>query len=464
MRHIRHILYIRGILATAFIFTLMSSESRANTGQAFGFGSQSAGLAGQTASLSSTAFSAYQNPAAIGTHDGQRITIGWGVIWMHPEFKDISGVVIENSFTGNNTARIGTVDTDYADTFGQVIGLNVRLLPELWNISAGIVAFSPLEQLAFFDSGETYVPEYFLYRSRTERPQFELGLSAQFFKGLSVGMGVHLAYSLKGSALTYLTTSSSKTSHIRFKGTLKPKIAPYFGILLNDPSAATNVESKWNAGLVVRLPVNSPHSLSVVTQTNILDPVITPDFNFNGSSAIFYDPLSVEIGGAFKLGMFKTHLQLDYQAWKLFQEPYLVVNYSNGSLILQPTVRPSYEYRNILIPRIGEEISLGSHVLRFGYAYQPSVLKNLPTGVGNFLDPPKHIATLGYGKAFEKFMGHDIPWKLDLHLAVHHLQTQKITKTDGNEAGNASDQKIGAPGYEAGGWIWGGGFNVSVLF
>jgi hypothetical protein len=118
-----------------------------------------------------------------------------------------------------------------------------------------------------------------------------------------------------------------------------------------------------------------------------------------------------------------------------------------------------------VIPRIAEEWTVGTTKYRFGYGYRPSILKNNPPdGAGNYLDPDKHMFNAGASLEFQHFLGYDTPWRLDLNATYQLLVTESIVKTSGDEAGNAGDPKIGAPGYDAGGSVWGGGASLTFAF
>jgi len=118
-----------------------------------------------------------------------------------------------------------------------------------------------------------------------------------------------------------------------------------------------------------------------------------------------------------------------------------------------------------VVPRFGEEVLLSeTATVRVGYAYRPSILKGVSNGEGNYLDPPKHMINLGLGLIYRHFMGFEVQNHVDFHFSYQYLELQHIVKTAGNETGNASDPKIGTPGYDAGGNLLGGGVSLSLAF
>src|SRR5438876_929077 len=110
----------------ALVFLTLSSlqSAHANIGEAYGFGSRSASLAGATNSWGSEAYAAYGNPAALALRDaepGKRLKLGYGWIYIQPTFTPITNVVTQNDFNSDTpagTGTTGTVDTSYRPTFG----------------------------------------------------------------------------------------------------------------------------------------------------------------------------------------------------------------------------------------------------------------------------------------------------------------------------------------------------------
>lgn len=70
--------WVRGSVASIFLFSILNStltsyQAQANVGEAFGFGSRVAGLAGIGTVGNAGAFSAYHNPAALGVPSDKRL-------------------------------------------------------------------------------------------------------------------------------------------------------------------------------------------------------------------------------------------------------------------------------------------------------------------------------------------------------------------------------------------------------
>ena len=454
----------------------LSKPCLANVGDAFGFGSRTQALAGIGSVLTSDAFAAYHNPAGLSllqsnTPDENHLLLSVGMLYMQPKFLPISQTLVQNNFNADGS-KIDSVDTSYQPTFGQQLAIAYQFFPKTYRLTLGLATFFPAEHLANMDTGESYVPEYVLYRSRTQRPQFEMGLGLRLIPDLYVGVGAHVAYSLSSNGYVFINTKPSTVSSMRFAAQLKPKVAPFFSVLY-----APENGKDFSMGAVLRLPVKSDNEVVLNTAARLFGDFAAIDFNFNAYSTLFYDPLAIELGGSWQhSSRGRLYLQLDYQQWGKFQAPALLIEQAvttqceaqgSGTCPKQiaPGILPSYQYSDLIIPRIAEELLIAERTtLRLGYAYRGSILSQVPDGNGNYLDPPKHMLNAGLGLEFEKFFHLDLPSHLDFNFAFQWLVRQSITKTPGNESGDLTDNKIGYPGYEAGGCVYGGGISLSLLF
>ncbi len=455
----------------AFLIFGISAPALASVGDSFSFGSRSAALAGASVSGGFDTFAAYANPAGLAlplfqSEPERRLSFSWGVVAMEPQFTPIRQVTLLND-TVADTSKTGDVDLNYRTTMGQVLGASYRLFPGFLDLTFGLTMFLPFNHSAFIDTGETSIPEYPLYRARTQRPQYEFAFGANLGRGFRAGFGMHLAYGLIAKGDVFLQTNSGKPSSMRTSSVQKPKIAPFFGLLYQPPD---EVDPSWSAGLVVRLPVSFNHDLELKSGVRLFEtPKVAFDFSFNAQSALFYDPTSIELGGTWRHSpRGRLYLQGDYQLWSHYRAPAMRITSTNVAdcqnttpctpgIILSSGGPADQPYRDIFIPRVGEEIQLSPATqLRFGYAFRPGIVRPPATGSGNLVDPSKHMLSAGLGFLFRRFLSVEVPCRLDFHLAFHKLIAQDVSKSPSTE--------IGAPGYTAGGSIWGGGSSLSVAF
>lgn len=449
-------------------------DAAANVGEAYGFGSRTAALAGAGAAWGADAFATYYNPAQLALPSDRPFQVGYGGIYMQPNFKPIQNVLTQNTFI-SDSVQTGTVDTtSYRPTFGQELGFSYQAFPQFANLTLGLVTFFPLDSFAVMDTGEAYEPEYVLYRARTQRPQVELGAGVRWGKGFYAGMGLHMAFALTSNASVFINTRTNTASSMRFTSSMKPKASPYFG-LLYAPTQGEEGSAKFSLGAVFRLPVVSENTMVLNSSARVFGDFAAVDFNFTALSALFYDPMAIELGSSWQSSEWsRFYGQVEYQFWGAFQAPALLIQQPQttnckeqpsgnacpgGTLRISPGAVPNFTYVNILVPRVGWEFTPGGGkaTWRVGYAYRRSFLSDSPSGPGNYLDPAKHMLNLGLGLNLAYF-------RLDFNLAYQALVSQHVTKTPGNEVGNLADSKIGSPGYDMGGSVYGGGASLSLAF
>jgi hypothetical protein len=449
-------------------YTFDSKPASANLGDLAGFGSRTAALGGAGAAWGFDAFASYYNPAGLAFESDKRLGLSWGLVYMKPSFLPIDNVVLKNNFNSAidaNSIEYESADTQYRSTFGQVLGISYHLLPQFGNLSIGITTFLPIQQLAYMDTGEVYAPEYVLYRARTQRPQFEVGVGAHLGAGFYLGGGMHVAYTLSSNSPVTINTGENTISSMRFASSLMPKAAPYLGLIFKPQ----NEGRPYSFGAVVRFPVSFDNVMALSSSARLFKQKVWLDFDFLAVSSLYYDPLSIEVGGSVPVSdRVRVFAQCDYQFWNKFKIPALQIEQprpGTESIPVSPGPTPSFQFSNLLTPRLGTEVTLSrSTTLRLGYSYRPSMIKGSLNESGNYLDPPKHMFGLGLGWELSQFLGTQTPTRFDIHLAYQRLNRQEIIKTPGNEAGDPGDFKIGAPGYQAGGNILGGGISLSLAF
>src|SRR5207248_2447433 len=121
---------------------------------------------------------------------------------------------------------------------------------------------------------------------RTQRPQLDLGIGASFSPWISFGVGMHIAFSISSEADVFLnsTSSADKTSTMRVKSSLKPKIGPYFGLMIAPP--APNGKPDWSLGLVTRLAVSSPAYFEIHSGAQAVTGVAAVTINLSAVSVL----------------------------------------------------------------------------------------------------------------------------------------------------------------------------------
>lgn len=450
---------LTGLACTA----ILAAQAQASTGELFGYGSRASALGNTMLGGVSDGFGTFYNPAANSSLPGLNISVA--TVFAHPNFTSITNVVIENGVNSplnlNTADTVGNVDTDYLNVLEEEVALTLNLGPKVADLAIGVTALMPIERIAYLDTGDPYLPEYFNYRSRVQRPQIYASLSATPLKNLHVGAGLAFSNNLSASTNMFLTSSTTNASRQRFAATIKAGAAPYFSVY-TDPKP-------FQAGLTARLPNVYKTTIDTTAKLQLMGPGIYNDLAFSSDVSVFYDPLEIDAGLAWQATpAFWMSAELDWFQYSAYQVPALSIQNPQFTFNLHSSVPTAPPMQNILVPKVGFEYAFPKVTARLGYFYRPSPVTD-NSGNGNFVDPAKHVATIGLGLDLKKLGVTEKQIFLDLHGQFHYLVSQHITKSPNNELGNATngtatEYKIGAPGYDIGGYIYGGGLSLSMNF
>jgi len=431
-------------------------QAYASTGEMYGYGSRASALGNTILGGSTESFATFYNPAANSSRSGLNISLG--VSYAHPRFISINNVTIANSAVASDTGdRLGPVDTTaYLDHLGQALGISFNLGEKLKNLSLGVTGFLPVMRLAYLDTGEPFLPEYFNYRSRTQRPQIYTSLSATPVKDFHVASGIAFSTNIASTAALTPSAAARSVSHARFSTTIKPGAAPYFSAFFK--------KTTFEAASTIRLPNRYRISIDTNANARVLGTAGDLPVVVNLSSALYYDPFEVDLGFGINLtGGARFIMEADWLNYKAYESPSLTVIDRGSVAKFQNSVNNLPQMRNIIVPKVGYEQSIGMITSRLGYFFRQSPIKS-NSGPGNLVDPTKHVFTAGLGTDLKTLKLTDKSIALDLHFQYHWLVKQRVNKDPGNEAGTAEQTKVGAPGYDIGGNIYGGGFSLSANF
>jgi hypothetical protein len=376
------------------------------------------------------------------------ITVELGIEYSHPELPSIAGVVVENSSTSTVLSpRTGTVASDYPDTFAQTLKIQFLLDPTVRS-AISLKTFLPLDSLARLDSGNTYQPEFALYRTGNQRPRVVLNYGRDFGGPFRFGLGLDVGFSVNAAANVFLQSGAGTVSDQRISAKLKPTLIP---------QASFGYES-WT--LTFKGENKADFQLDTQAAARIFSGSAGIDFQYTSSSALFFDPMSLDLDGTAELNSsFGIKYGLSYQWWSRYTAHAAVIRSSvpvncNGNAgcnsVFTSGLDPSFIAHNLLVPESVLEYRFGSDQLSLGYRFKDSIFSNLPSGNSNYLDPPRHDLDLGYSS--RTLAG----WEWKIHLGLSRLTSQTVVKLDSSS--------IGGPGYSVSGWLYGGGVNVAIPF
>jgi hypothetical protein len=366
------------------------------------------------------------------------IVIEFGFEYLHPVFETINNVVIRNSQTSSTAGTVnGGVSQIYPDVFAQTIKAEV-LLNEEKSAKLKFQTFLPLNSLTQMDSGNTYLPEYVLYRTEKQRPRVSLVGEMDVSEKLRVGLGLDLGFGITSEATVFLQSGAGKYSNQRISASVKPRVIPMGSLEYEGFYFLVKGENK------VSFSLNTSAGASVFPPLNA-----SFDISYSTNSALFYDPWTfdlskkLEVSDSFKLG-----LGCSYQLWTGYEPRAAVINNISGTF--SNGLSPSFKAANLFVPRISFEKDFAQERWELSYEYKDSIFKDTPSNNGNYLDPPRH--SFGLSAFFPVSTG----WELGASLQVARLAPQTVVKKEITE--------IGAPGYQASGWLYGGNLSLTVPF
>ena len=389
------------------------------------------------------------NPASIHSllSPEHPIAVEIGVEYLHPSLPDISNIVVENSSTSTTLSpgqtKTGTVNGNYPDTIAQTLKVQA-LLDAKTEFTVGVKTFLPLDGLSQIDTGNIYQPEFALYRSEGQRPRVLLSSGIDLGPDWRMAAAADVGFSVNAEANVFLQSGNGSVSDQRISAKIKPSLLPQLSLqFLQDYSLTARAENK------------SELQLSTTAGAQIYSGLASVDFSYTTQSALFYEPWEFEFNGKNKLTSDVTvKYGVSYQLWSGYEPRAAVIQSAipvscpagagNCTPQFSSGVEPSFKARNIFVPEAAFDFALGrGDTLEVGYRFKDSIFEGLPTGTGNYLDPPRHDGIVQFTHLTEK------GWTWNIHGQLSRLTTQNVVKSDPTE--------IGGPGYSASGWLYGGG-------
>lgn len=442
-----------GLLISAIFLPTIALGS---TGETYGYGSRASALGNTMLGGIQDGFATFYNPAANSANSGLRLSLG--VAYAKPSFLEIENVVVSNTVVAAVTSNeVGSLrNDDYLDHLGQTLGASLNFGEKWRQLTVGLTGSLPITRLAYLDTGEAFRPEYFGYRSRTQRPQIYASMSVSPLENIYMGTGIAISTNLAANTTLYATTTPGSVSYQRFSSTIKPGAAPYFSLY--------GTPEPWQWGVTARLPNRYTLSIDTNASARLFGPTSGIPLVTNSSTTLYYDPLEVDLAVGWNITSqtFAT-FEVDWFQYKKFESPSIkVVDKGSGAALLT-SISNVPEMRDIFVPKLGIEHVFEKVKGRFGYAFRKSpVVSN--KGPGNLVDPDKHLFSVGAGIDLKKAGVLSQGVLLDLHAQYHWLVKKHVTKAAGNEVGDLSQSQVGSPGYDIGGKIYSAGLSLSMAF
>ena len=355
-----------------------------------------------------------------------------------PSFEAIENITIRNSTNNfSSTApTTGNANTTYSST--TIFGINANLpIVGLGNVTLSL--FLPIGTLMETNSGNPYLPEYVMYRSRNKRTLSYFSYSHPFTESFSMSLGAQLGFQAGGNAtaqgsLQGETLPSSASAKVKVEPVLGPIVSFFYKI-----QEGSNISFTWQKEIKSKMRMDT-----IVETGNNLETISTLGIE----SVIFYDPHFFRLGYHHRFKPMELFTTLEYQSWGNYKTPKIemtaegILNASDDS--------EKIKIKNIFVPKIGARFLISDPFsISLGASYRPTPLNSDFSGAGNSIDTNSLIFSSGFNwnfKIFKKLAS------LGGSLQYHSLEENKVTKSPLQENG-VSGNKIGSPGYTVGGNI-----------
>jgi long-chain fatty acid transport protein len=455
----------------------------ANSWDLLGFGSRAISLGGAQSAAAQGPTATYYNPAALaflsdqvfeveGIYaapqldlDVKRNNEGYSYLESaDPAAMEDNVEAIRYSLFSHRLAR-GKREVRQAENPGNIAGVSLALGTPLPigplrdRLGFGLAVYSPVEDVLQYDSMNAAAPYFLDYHRVPQRIIVASGLGLRIWRGLSLGASIHLL-AMTGGSFDFDIIQGSEDFTVYSEGdiTLKPKIAPGFGMLYrhsSDLSFGASFRELIHVSGITR------YSLSAYVVGQQID--VPLDYE----SPVNYSPRQLAVGVAYKPDPFwMLAFDLVWMDWSRYLGPVANVNLDAPEIVyaiglVDFAFAPRNRFHDTFVPRFGVEHEMFDQLLlRGGYYFKPSPAPP-QDGITNVIAPAVHSMSVGF-----EFIVFD--WlRVAYHSQLQYLMPTSATKSPSklnDEIGAAGFQSSnpGYPGWDAGGFSYGCGLGLIV--
>ena len=425
-----------------FIFC---SNSFASLPEMFGASSSTSSLANQFSNNTADPSNNYYAPAF--TAFSRSVAFNYTISQVNPNLNPINGVTTQNTVT-RGTTLTGDISTDYSTINFHNIHFTLPILkPDGGKIAVSV--FAPAGHLIEANSGDPYLTEYVMYRSRYNRLQAFFNYAHPITDNTAISIGAFTGFQTKANIFTRASMNGDDNGAWgRVKAKVKPSLAVIASLAQKFPWA--------NLYLTYQQEMKSNVDAEAIGETS--NPLLPFDIEIN--SMAYYDPHTVRFGLGTNFDLVNFITSFEYQLWDNYKTPVVRIKQKSGAI----QASDDYEQvktKNIFIPKVAIQLN-ATDALAFslGSALKPSPIEGSFSGSGNSVDTDSIIYSGGLNYKTDWF---EKKWDFSLAIQYHQLEDKTVVKTTNQEDGSAGS-KIGSPGYTIGGNILAASFGLSLLF
>ena len=390
----------------------------------------------------------YYAPAVLGFSDKFNVLLQASSTAAH--FKEVTNIVVTNSTNSNNAPTTGNARTNFSKFYGSALHVALPVGGAKHMGTLGLSVFLPTGTLTETNSGDPFLPEYVMFHSRYQRTSAYLNFAKKWSDDFSFSLGAILGFQATADVKTDLSLNGANYGSW---AKAQSKVDPSIGAIV---SIAKRFE---DTTMYLTYQQEMKSNLKTVVNGEVTNPSIAL-LNSSLSSMIFYDPHTFRLGGSTDFGDAELFFGVEYMMWSNYKTPIMTVD-KNAGVVVPSNNYEKLKIRDTINPRLGVKYNWTNRwSTSLGAQYRMTPLEGDFSGAGNSIDANTVVGTGGLQYRMVVF-------SKDVHLGAsfqyHHLLDKKVTKTTGQENGNAGP-KLGAPGYDVGGYILSGAFGVKFNF
>jgi long-chain fatty acid transport protein len=406
--------------------TLVSSRALASPEDLFGYGAQSAAMAGTGAATSHDFEAAYTNPALLSRIARPKLTLG------------LLGATFDEVVTGDGLP--GRIEDRSAHGIDIGADLPIPLGGILKNRVAGALAFyTPSDVVVRGRILYPEIPQFPLLSDRAQCVAIRMGIGIDIGHGFRIGGGFAALAEIVGTVV--VATDASGKVGTQIDDQLVATYAPILGASYEGKLGG----GTFRAGAVFRGALAARFSVSI--DATKLSSIAIPVFDIAGLAQ--YDPLQSGLEVAWQNEKWMLTVGVTWKHWNDYAGP------------LEPTLPalevPKPDFSDTVVPRAAVErtFALGNGAAfhaRGGYFFEPTpvgshlpsspkydiptqTVVNVPT---RYFDADRHVFTAGLGVSLKK----PLPIDVDTFAQAHVLQPRTMTLDAGAANGSTSTANI----------------------
>ncbi|MBC7713376.1 MAG: hypothetical protein H7177_08555 [Rhizobacter sp.] len=427
---------------------LISFSAHANYPEMFGASFTTSSIGNQANMDANDPSNNYYAPSVLGFSDNFNVLLDASSTAVHP--KEINNVVVTNGTNSNGNPTSGKVNTNYVKFYGGAIHAAVPVGGTTHLGTLGLSAFLPIGDLVQTNSGNPFLPEYVMYRSRHTGTSVFVNFAKKLSDDFSFSLGALIGFQATAEVRTNMSLNGAAYGSW---ASGQAKVSPSLGAI----ASFTKMFGKDAVYFTYQQEMKS--NLKTTVYGEITNPSLAL-LDSRLDTMIFYEPHTFRLGGTLIGPDIEFFGGVEYQMWSGYKTPIMTVA-KTGGVVVPSSNYEKIQIRDTINPRLGVKINLTDRwSTMLGAQYRMTPLKGDFSGSGNSVDTNTIVGSAGLDYRI-------VVWSKDVHIGgsfqYHYLTKKTVVKTPLEEDGTAG-QKIGAPGYDIGGYIIAGAFGVKFNF